>query len=265
MSELRARAIHELPEIGEAAVCMGVFDGVHRGHLALVEATVQAARHHGLKAVALVFDPHPDEVIRGGTRVARLAPLHENLRRLTGAGIDSAVPLRFDDGLRVLTPEEFLLGMAPRVRVRTLVMSPESAFGRERAGTPEAMEAFGRTAGFDVVRVERLVTDDAAPISSGRIRRALADGAVDEAARLLGHPAYLEAALSSGEGTASMRFTYHPALPAPGHYLARIRKGGASVEAHDAMLTVGPDGSAKLRLEAPMYVRRVALDLLSRA
>ena len=94
MSGLRAMAIHELPEVGEAAVCMGVFDGVHRGHLALVEATVQAARQRGLKAVALVFDPHPDEVVRPGTLVARLAPLHENMRRLTEASIDVAVPLR---------------------------------------------------------------------------------------------------------------------------------------------------------------------------
>src|SRR5207245_391963 len=101
--------IDELPEIGEAAICMGVFDGVHRGHLALVAATVIAAREQGRRAVALVFDPHPDEVVRPGTRVPRLAPLHENLRRLVDAGIDAPVALRFDDALRALTAEQFLL------------------------------------------------------------------------------------------------------------------------------------------------------------
>ena len=265
MSGLRAMAIHELPGVGEAAVCMGVFDGVHRGHLALVEATVQAARQRGLKAVALVFDPHPDEVVRPGTRVARLAPLHENLRRLTEASIDVAVPLRFDNDLRALTPEEFLLAMAPQIRVRALVMSPESAFGRDRAGTPEAMQAFGRSAGFDVVRVDRLVTDGQAPISSGRIRDALTDGAVDEAVRLLGHPAYLEGALSSSGASRSLRFAYHPALPAPGAYRARIRDRQAPVGIHDGLLRIDPEGNVELRRDAPIATERVALDLLSRA
>src|SRR6266550_7290379 len=108
MKELRARSVDDLAEVGEAAVCMGVFDGVHLGHLALIAATVQAARQRGLQAVALVFDPHPDEVIRPGTQVARLAPLRENLRRLTEAGIDVPLPLRFDDDLRALTAGEFL-------------------------------------------------------------------------------------------------------------------------------------------------------------
>ena len=101
MIDPRATAIDELPDIGEAAICMGVFDGVHRGHLALVGATVSAARERGVRAVALVFDPHPDEVIRPGHRVPRLAPLHENLRRLSDAGIDAPVPVRFDDGKRL--------------------------------------------------------------------------------------------------------------------------------------------------------------------
>ncbi|TMB53158.1 MAG: hypothetical protein E6J50_01025 [Chloroflexi bacterium] len=265
MSELRARAIHELPEVGEAAVCMGVFDGVHRGHLALVEATVQAARRRGLKAVALVFDPHPDEVVRLGTRVARLAPLHENVRRLNDARIDVAVPLRFDDDLRALTSEEFLRAMAPQIRVRALVMSPESAFGRDRAGTPEAMEAFGRSVGFDVVRVDHLVTDGQAPISSGRIRRALAEGALEEAVRLLGHPAYLEGGLSSSDGSGSLRFAYHPALPAPGEYRARIRDSGASAGTDAGLLRIDPEGNAELRRDPPTQAEWVALDLLSRA
>ena len=265
MSELRARAIHELPEVGEAAVCMGVFDGVHRGHLALVGATVSAARERGVRAVALVFDPHPDEVIRPGHRVPRLAPLHENLRRLSDAGIDAPVPLRFDDELRALAAEQFLLVMSPDIRVKVLVMSPESAFGRDRAGTPEAMEAFGRSVGFDVVRVDHLVTDGQAPISSGRIRRALAEGALEEAVRLLGHPAYLEGGLSSSDGSGSLRFAYHPALPAPGEYRARIRDSGASAGTDAGLLRIDPEGNAELRRDPPTQAEWVALDLLSRA
>ena len=258
MIDPRATAIDQLPDIGEAAICMGVFDGVHLGHLALVGATVKAARERGVRAVALVFDPHPDEVVRQGTRVARLAPLHENLRRLGDAGIDAAVPLRFDDTLRALTAEQFLLMMAPAIRVKVLLMTPESAFGRDRAGTPEAMETVGKTAGFELRRVERLETADQEPISSGRIRRALAEGAIDQAVQRLGHPAFLEGTLLPGGG--ALRLAYHAALPAAGGYRARIRAGSPT----DVTLTISPDGGVELVGE-PIEGDRIALDVLSRA
>jgi len=259
MIDPRATAIHELPDIGEAAICMGVFDGVHRGHLALVGATVSAARERGVRAVALVFDPPPDEVIRPGHRVPRLAPLHENLRRLSDAGIEAPVPLRFDDALRALTAEQFLLTLSPAIRVRALVMTPESAFGRDRGGTPEAMNAFGTSAGFELRRVERLVTPDQQPISSGRIRIALAEGAIHEAVELLGHPAYLEGTPGPGGG-GSLELAYYAALPAAGRYRARIRGGSAE----DVKLTIAPDGRVDLVGE-PIKGEHVALDVLSPA
>ena len=258
MIDPRATAIDELPDIGEAAICMGVFDGVHRGHLALVGATVSAARERGVRAVALVFDPHPDEVIRPGHRVPRLAPLHENLRRLSDAGIDAPVPLRFDDELRALTAEQFLLVMSPDIRVKVLVMTPESAFGRDRAGTPEAMEAFGTSAGFELRRVERLATPDQQPISSARIRRLLAEGAMEDAVELLGHPAFLEGTPHPIGG--SLELAYHAALPAVGRYRARMRAGSPA----DVTLTIGPDGRIALVGE-PIGGDRIALDVLARA
>ena len=88
MSEPRITAIDGLPAIGPAAICMGVFDGVHRGHVALARTTSRAARERKAAAVALVFEPHPDEVVRPGTVVPRLAPVAGNLRRLRAAGID---------------------------------------------------------------------------------------------------------------------------------------------------------------------------------
>ena len=257
MTDIPARGIDELPEIGEAAICMGVFDGVHRGHLALVAATVIAAREQGRRAVALVFDPHPDEVVRPGTRVPRLAPLHENLRRLVDAGIDAPVALRFDDALRALTAEQFLLMLAPAIRVKVLLMTPEAAFGRDRAGTPEAMEAFGRSEGFELRRVERLATADQEPISSGRIRRALAHGAIDQAVDLLGHPAYLEGTLGRG-AAGSLQLAYHAAHPAAGNYRARIRDASRT----EVIVTIGPDGGVDLVGE-PIEDDRIALDLLS--
>jgi riboflavin kinase/FMN adenylyltransferase len=234
---------------------MGVFDGVHRGHLALVGATVDAARKRGLEPVALVFDPHPDEVVRPGVRVHRLAPLDENLRRLREAGIEP-VPLRFDDALRSLTAEEFLVALAPGVRVRALVMTPESAFGRDRAGTPEAMEVLGQVPGFDVFLIERLESENQEPISSGNIRRALSGGALDDATAALGHPPYLEGNIGVN---GQLSFAYHPALLAAGSYGARLR--GATPSA--VQVRIGPDGNvAMIDTQPPGFV---ALDVLSRA
>ncbi|HEX6475415.1 MAG TPA: riboflavin biosynthesis protein RibF, partial [Candidatus Limnocylindria bacterium] len=152
--EPRAADLGSLPAIGAAALCMGVFDGVHRGHEALLGATAAAAAELGAASVALVFEPHPDEVIHPGSRVVRLAPPHVVLERIGALGIDHAVLLRFDDALRERTAEEFLAGLAPAIEVRALIMTPESAFGRERGGTVDHMQAHGREAGFEVRVVE---------------------------------------------------------------------------------------------------------------
>jgi riboflavin kinase/FMN adenylyltransferase len=94
----RALALDQLPQVGSAVVTMGVFDGVHRGHAAMLDATRQAAAERGAVSVALVFDPPPDEVLRPGTRVARLAPVPTVLQRIAGdLGLDRPVLLRFDD------------------------------------------------------------------------------------------------------------------------------------------------------------------------
>lgn len=253
-------AIGALPRIGPAAVCMGAFDGVHRGHLALVEATVGAARARSAASVALVFEPHPDEVVRPGTVVPRLAPLAENLRRLAAAGIDHPLAVRFDASLRALEPEAFLASMAPSIELRALVMTPASAFGRNRAGTPETMAILGARAGFDLVVADDLVRDDDEPISSARVRACLAAGDLATARRLLGHPVYLDARVDeAGDGTGRLRFGYPAAVPAPGHYPAALRWPDGEGPAIGELEVTG-DG---LLLRAPGATgeRRVVLEL----
>jgi riboflavin kinase/FMN adenylyltransferase len=258
-------AIDQLPSVGDAAVCMGVFDGVHRGHLALVDETIRAAQARGLRSVALVFDPHPDEVVRPGTVIPRLATLAENLRRLAAAGIDAPLAIRFDPGLRALTPEDFLAAMAPAVRVRALVMTPESAFGRNRAGTPEAMAAHGRDAGFDLVLANRIVRDGDAPISSGRVRESLRTGQLVMAERLLGHPPFLEAVVASRSGDRlALACTYAAALPPIGRY--RVGVGPASDDRAMEGVLVVDDGSIGLEgwSDPPATGDVLAMDLLER-
>jgi riboflavin kinase/FMN adenylyltransferase len=233
-----ARRIDELPLIGPAVVTLGVFDGVHLGHQHVVAATVAAAGEHDASSVAIVFEPHPLEVIEPGRQVLRLTRPSQAVRLLHAEGIARPLLVRFDNDLQRRSPEAFLDALDASLDLRALVMTPGSAFGRDRAGTLERMRELGRARGFDVVAVEPLLDHDS-PISSTRIRRALADGEVADAARLLGRAPSLVGTVVHGDRrgrqlgfpTANLAFDYHPALPALGIY-----RGEASVPLRD----VGP-------------------------
>lgn len=219
---------------GEVALTLGVFDGVHRGHRALLSAVREAAAARGARPVALVFDPPPIEIIRPGHVVDRLAPLPENLGRIRDAGVD-AIPIRFDASVRELAPDAFLQALAPALQTVALTVTPDTAFGRDRVGTPERLREIGASRGFEVVLVDPEVDDG--PISSSRIRRALADGDIPHAARLLGHRPAMTGEVVRGDGrgrdlgypTANLVFGYRPALPALGIYAGLVGATGALV------------------------------------
>jgi riboflavin kinase/FMN adenylyltransferase len=237
----------DVPSIGPAVVTLGVFDGVHRGHRHLVDATVRAARDRDASAVPIVFDPHPDEVIRPGTRVARLLPPEVTLERLADAGADHVVVVPFDDELRALTPEAFLAALSPGIELRGVAMTPDAAFGHRRAGTLERVAEIGADAGFDAIRVEPLLVDGE-PVSSSRIRALLADGNVEAAAGLLGSTPLLQGTVVEGDHrgrelgfpTANLAFDYTPALPALGIYVGHVEVPERAVgPGHPALVSVG--------------------------
>lgn len=220
--------------IGPAAVALGVFDGVHRGHQTLLSATREAAAARGARPVALVFDPPPIEVIRPDRVLERLAPLAENLDHIAEAGVQP-VAVAFDAALRELTAEAFLDRLSPGIRPLAVVMTPQSAFGRDRAGTAERLAAIGPEHGLEVVVIDPEVDDG--PISSSRIREALAKGDVVSAARLLGRWPALSGTVVRGDGrgqqlgfpTANLRFDYTPVMPALGIYAGLVGGIGALV------------------------------------
>jgi riboflavin kinase/FMN adenylyltransferase len=241
------RGLDELPAIGPAAVTLGVFDGVHLGHRHIVTATAAAADQRDAASVALVLDPHPDEVVRPGTVVERLLPLEMTLERLAAAGIDHALAVRFDDALRSLEPEAFLAALTPALELRAVVMTPDSAFGRRRAGTLDRVAEIGAEEGFDAVAVEPLVVDGA-PVSSSRIRDFLRAGNVAPATALLGAAPLLRGSVVHGDRrgrglgfpTANLAFAYRPALPALGIYVGRVSVPERGVgPGHPALVSVG--------------------------
>ena len=209
--------------VGPVALVVGVFDGVHRGHRVLLSAVREAAAARSARPAALVLDPPPIEIIRPGDVVTRLAPLDENLARIEAAGV-RPFAVTFDQQVRDLSAEDFLMGVTPALQPVAVVVTPDSAFGRRREGTPEHLAEVGARRGFEVVVIEPEAQHGV--ISSSRIRLALADGDVAVAADLLGRPPQLTGTVVRGDGrgrelgfpTANLAFAYRPALPALGIY-----------------------------------------------
>jgi riboflavin kinase/FMN adenylyltransferase len=241
-----AVGLDALPSVGPAVVTLGVFDGVHAGHRHVAGETIRAARARDAAPVALVFSPHPDEVIRPGSRVPRLLPPAVTVERLAAVGI-RPIEVRFDDELRSLAPETFLAGLAPAIELRAITMTPDSAFGRGRAGTLTRVREIGEAAGFEAIAVEPLAIAGEA-VSSSRIRTLLRDGDVEAATRLLAAPPMLRGTVVHGDQrgrtlgypTANLRFAYEPALPALGIYFGRASAPDRGVHrGHPALISVG--------------------------
>ena len=280
--EIGAISLADLPPIGRAVVTLGVFDGVHLGHRALLEATRDAAAEGGMTSVALVFDPPPDEVLRPGTRVARLAPLAVNIGRMEALGVERVIPVRFDEGVRALTAEAFLDALSPALVLGGLAISPRSAFGRDRGGTADLMQELGAERGF-LVQLVAPVEVEGESVSSTRIRAAIADGDV-ETARALGVVPYLEGIVVVGDRrgrelgfpTANLRFEYFPAMPSLGIYAGRVTEAGSQVAAgHPALISIGTrptfhDGAQVLAevhlldFDGDLYGMRLGVELLAR-
>jgi riboflavin kinase/FMN adenylyltransferase len=170
-------------------VTVGSFDGVHRGHLAVLEAIASRARATGRPSVLVTFEPHPREVIEPDRAPLRLTTPDERLEILAQTALDCVVLRRFDHSLRQLSPEAFVEHVLVRqVRVAELIVGENHGFGRGRTGDVGVLRSLGRRLGFTVDVVPPVVDPVAGPISSSRVRAAVAAGNIPLAARLLGRP-----------------------------------------------------------------------------
>jgi len=177
--------IEGLPrDVGRLFIVIGVFDGLHRGHLYLLEhLRAAAAERHALPAV-ITFDHHPDEILRGIAPPLLCDP-EERLERLANAGVCVTVVQHFDEATRRTPYDAFVRRIADRVDLAGFLMTPDAAFGFERGGTPETLAVLGRELGFDVAVVPALLLDGRR-VSSSDIRAAIEGGDLREAEALLG-------------------------------------------------------------------------------
>jgi riboflavin kinase / FMN adenylyltransferase len=217
------------------AVAVGVFDGLHLGHQAILERMLARARAAGGPAVVVSFDPHPDVVLaKSFQAVAPLTPLPEKRARLEAMGVERFELLPFTRELAALSPEEFVeRHLVQPFAPRALVVGENFALGRGRAGNVPRLRAIGATMGFEVEAVP-LVPVDGAPVTSTRIRERLAAGDVASAARLLGRRYTLESVVVRGDGigrtlgfpTANLRLLDEKLVPAHGIYAVWVSLAG---------------------------------------
>jgi riboflavin kinase/FMN adenylyltransferase len=249
-----------LPGQGPAFVVVGVFDGLHLGHLYLLRHLVNEARAHNALPTVITFDHHPDEVLTGHAPPLLLDP-RERLERLAAAGVAVTVVQHFDQELRQTAYDAFVERIRDRVEVRGFLMTPDAAFGFERRGTPDALADLGKRLGFVVVVVPPF-TLDGAPVRSSQIRAEIAAGKLVEAATLLGRPLTLTGTVEDG-GPDGIRlgFELPLALPPAGEYACGIDSQPASLRIDRGVaylradVPIGALVTAELRAEDATAVR----------
>ena len=168
-------------------LAIGVFDGVHLGHRALIAHLARGARQAAATAVAATFDPLPIQVLAPGAPASALSDVSDRVKLLRDAGADRVVVFRFDPAFANLSADGFIDRVRGACDVRRIVVGPDFHFGRRAEGDVEKLRALGQRIGF-VVDVVSPIEVDGAIVSSTRIRNLLLAGDVEAAARLLGRP-----------------------------------------------------------------------------
>jgi FAD synthase len=201
---------------GPLFAVIGVFDGIHLGHQYLLRHLVAEAKGRAARPAVITFDSHPDEVLVGAAPPLLLDP-DERLRLLADAGVEVIVVQHFDTALRMTEYDAFIHRITSRTRLAGLLMTPDAAFGHDRRGTPDAVEALGNADGFDLVAVPPFEIEGRS-VRSSDIRAAIAAGDLARAEALLGRPYAIVGTLDGLE----VRPPMPVATPPVGSYQARV-------------------------------------------
>ena len=264
---------------------IGVFDGVHKGHQALIGRAVELARQRGVPSVLMTFDPHPSEVVRPGSHPAQLTTLRRRAELVEQLGVDTFCVLPFTLELSRVPADEFVHEvLVERLHVAAVVVGENFTFGQKAAGTVDLLRHLGQRFGF-VTEGADLVTDtqpgdNAVTFSSTYIRACMDAGDVTAAAAALGRPHRLEGIVVRGDGrgkelgfpTANLSMTRFAAVPADGVYACWfVHSSGRRLPAAVSVGTNPTFSGRERRVEAfvldvdeDFYGQRVALDFVTR-
>jgi riboflavin kinase/FMN adenylyltransferase len=221
------------PALAGAVIAIGNFDGVHRGHRAVIAAARARAQTLGRPAAALTFEPHPRSFFQPHEPLFRLTDERAKLRLFAATGLSGAIVMRFDAELAEPSPESFVNDvLLHRLGISGAAVGFDFRFGHNRTGTPDLLAAQGARHGF-TVDVVPAVEIDGRRISSGVVREALSAGHIEEANALLGYPWFVSGEVVHGDKrgrelgypTANMRLDPACGLR-HGIYAVRVGVGG---------------------------------------
>lgn len=226
--------------------CIGVFDGVHRGHQSLVDIARHRADALGVPLVAITFDPHPAAVVGPRHAPTSLATVPHRVDLLMAAGADAVDVLHFDEAMSAMDPQEFVHRvLVDRLHVREIVVGQDFRFGHRAAGSHETLVTEGERHDFRAIAAP-LVGDGSERWSSTGIRALVEQGDVAAAARALGRPYRLDGAVVHGDHrgrelgypTANLAWSGDPTVPADGVYAGLLQVLGSG-PAMPAAISVG--------------------------
>lgn len=227
-------AAQALPKRRPLHLAIGMFDGVHLGHQAVIKSAVQSARRSGGLAAVLTFDPHPSRLFRPDSPVPLIMDRERRVAALAALGVDAVIVQPFDPVFAAVTAEDFL----PRLRadlpgLHTVYVGENWRFGRGRSGDVALLVAEAKKLGLHVVSAPR-INGDGEPISSTRIRALLAEGRIDAANVLLGSAYASEGVVADGKrlgrtlGFPTLNVPWSPDLrPRLGVYVVSVEAAGA--------------------------------------
>ncbi len=261
------------------ALTIGVFDGVHRGHQALLRRVIESARRDGLAAAAVTFHPHPRQVVHPDTQISYLTSLEDRLALLLATGLDAVAAVTFTSELAQVAAEDFVQTLIDELQLTKLVIGPDFALGRHRAGDPESLQRMCDDHGIAMEMID-FVQDDDTKVSSSQVRQALDDGDVARVNDLLGRrfsvhgPVVLgaERGRTIGFPTANVAVGADLAMPGHGVYATLAHFAGREYESVTNIgvrptIDDGEEVSVECHLfdfEGDLYDRDLRVDLVAR-
>lgn len=235
-----------LPEnLRGGVIAIGNFDGVHRGHRAVLERALELARSRGVPALVLTFEPHPRTIFKPDEPVFRLSPASLKARLLEAEGFQSVIEYPFDHDFSQRSADEFVKSiLSDWLGASAVVTGFDFHFGKDREGGPAFLMEAGKRYGFDVALIDAFRDEGAEVVSSSRVRALLMQGDVVGAAGLLGYRYTVEAKVIKGQQlgrtlgypTANMALPPETALKA-GIYAVRFRRADGTL--HDGVASFG--------------------------
>lgn len=256
------RGLHNLSQVEPGCVLtIGNFDGVHRGHQALLTQLVAESRARGVPATVMLFEPHPQEYFAGDKAPARLQTLVEKLAKLERFGVERVLCLHFGAELAAMSAEAFIEDLlVHRLGVRYLVVGDDFRFGNKRRGDFAMLAEAGVRLGFEVVGTDSHCVADCR-VSSTRIREALAEGDLALAEVMLGEPFAIAGRVAHGDKrgrtigfpTANIALKRR-VVPVSGVFAVEVQGADARVRHGVANIGLRPTvGGLKPRLEVFLF------------